>query len=1528
MSNLDNASVDGLIRQRLPSWLRNAPLEHLAALRRGMRTSQAAQEHLQELLQKVQPLDTFAERLLSDEFARHFGQRVNVRDFRLRRVRRVLDSIPSASVPTRFVTKTTYQSLLHAALHNFDAAEANPGGQDAATAIINAQGAVQSFSVTDFVKLCRRLDVGRSYQQHLKSILIPPSGPSPSHSQASQFQVALEQAMIRNFCVELWIARAKDKLNSTLYAGLLHAFEPPVQVPLDTQTFVPHSLRLLGKPMNGIVAFEVRERLFNPERLSEVRQVVLYVPNDPVQPIGTYSSWPALYTELAVRLSEKHYPPFFQRFVREHDRGAFTHILQRLLANAKEGSSIELDGRHTSVPVRLFSTLAQAQVEKILDDARVLAVPTDDEDRLARANRLQTYEDAGLTLANLAAFFVPGLGEVMLGVAVAQMLGEVYHGYEDWQLGDREGALEHLYGVAENLAANALLAAGGTAVVRAIRRSTFVDNLVPIQHEDGQWRLWNPNLALYQSAEEDAASLISGQHAGRFDVEQNQRTGQWHIRSPAATIEYSPRLEPVGNQGWRLSWDHPQHWQGSTQMLQRFGGDWQRLSETQLRQVLAITGIEEAQLRQWHINNAPVPATVVDTLTRLKADHHLNTLLSGLGVGNVGEPSPVAIKALTQLDSWPDNLALSVSIPGEGRVATFGSTAARQTRSLELMNAASAGRDWLDQVLISLDGDTKQLLLAGTNASLTERQRLIGRLSDQLKHSRQSSFEYLYEQTNSNASDNAQLLRRSFPGLPVVVAEEIIRHAKPAELQRMTGTLKIPLPLAEEARYLLREIRVNRALEGFYLENPNPAETTKLVKGFAKNLPGWPIDHVPEGIAQHSSSEYFQEVVDALPSPQSHDLALNAGSAAHDLRNRFASLASGQREETSRLIGINAEDGWFHPPQRLRDGRVGYPLSGRQTGGRRAVNAAVRELFPTFTDAQIDEFLIELRVNGQELWSGLQALTQELATLNETLYTWQAEDAVRGASRERVAMRLRRCWRRQTARVRNRGADYRLLLEHESIGELPNFPESISFPHVAEVTLSDLGLSAVPTSFLQRFPALRWLDVVRNQLTSIPVGVASLPQLTWLNLSHNQIRWTTQDNRLLASVRNLEVLDLDHNPLGTQLDVSQLPRLRILRLRNTQIVGVPAGLLSRSALQSADLRDNPIVVLHEGLFNAPRHILQRINFHDNPLNAESRARLLEFERAALLPAMAGYSHASFSNLMERWLADVPPEQQTLRHQQWESLRAEPGAEDLFRLLGDLRDTSDYARHRKDLSRRVWEVLEGCYRSTALRDELFALARTPRSCSDNAALTFSQLEIRAYVVAATANASGAQRERSLLELARGLFRLDEVDRLSTLEIQQRRADGESLDEVEVALAYRTGLATELNLPGQPRTMQYGWAAGVSRSSLARMSQQIRRAQNTPRLASSIAAREFWIDFLRQDYHGDFETMNQPFHDQIEALELVKADLKDSDYLEQVDTITKARDLAENALIETLTLRALRHDAASADQEPRPGPSHRP
>ncbi|MFP3527607.1 DUF6543 domain-containing protein, partial [Pantoea sp. SIMBA_072] len=77
----------------------------------------------------------------------------------------------------------------------------------------------------------------------------------------------------------------------------------------------------------------------------------------------------------------------------------------------------------------------------------------------------------------LASFGLPALALPLLGITALQVAGEVYEGYADWRLGDRQAALEHLYSVAETVIMTGANVGAGLAAQR-LARAVQVDELV------------------------------------------------------------------------------------------------------------------------------------------------------------------------------------------------------------------------------------------------------------------------------------------------------------------------------------------------------------------------------------------------------------------------------------------------------------------------------------------------------------------------------------------------------------------------------------------------------------------------------------------------------------------------------------------------------------------------------------------------------------------------------------------------------------------------------------------------------------------------------------------------------------------------------------------------------------------------------------------------------------------------------------------------------------------------------------------
>ncbi|MEJ3721789.1 DUF6543 domain-containing protein, partial [Paenibacillus polymyxa] len=213
------------------------------------------------------------------------------------------------------------------------------------------------------------------------------------------------------------------------------------------------------------------------------RRQIVYIPNDPASCFKEYPTAESFAEDMGERLTAADYQQFFVRFVPQRESLKFTETLRRRVDGAQMsggGSQPNLSIALSLIHGGLFDHLFTAQLARIKDDAKVLAVPTADEDEKSRIERLHAYETAGIVLLNVAALFVPVLGEILLGVMAVQLSEEVFEGIEDWREGDRQEALSHLTNVVENLALAAAIGAGGKAASHLLKRSGFVEGLVPV----------------------------------------------------------------------------------------------------------------------------------------------------------------------------------------------------------------------------------------------------------------------------------------------------------------------------------------------------------------------------------------------------------------------------------------------------------------------------------------------------------------------------------------------------------------------------------------------------------------------------------------------------------------------------------------------------------------------------------------------------------------------------------------------------------------------------------------------------------------------------------------------------------------------------------------------------------------------------------------------------------------------------------------------------------------------------------------
>jgi hypothetical protein len=217
--------------------------------------------------------------------------------------------------------------------------------------------------------------------------------------------------------------------------------------------------------------------------------------------------------------------------------------------------------------------------------------------------------------------------------------------------------------------------------------------------------------------------------------------------------------------------------------------------------------------------------------------------------------------------------------------------------------------------------------------------------------------------------------------------------------------------------------------------------------------------------------------------------------------------------------------------------------------------------------------------------------------------------------------------------------------------------------------------------------------------------------------------------------------------------------------------------------------------------------------------------------------------------------------------------------------------------------------------------MFEWAGRP-ACCDRAALSFSNLEIMALVYRARTLALDGEQSAALLKLSRGLFRLDEVEKIALADIEQRttainNTPGLSaaernerirlLEEVEIKLAYRYGLKDRLALPGQPQQVRFTRLGNVTPAMLDQAYTKVVALDSAPAEFQSLVAKDFWKDFVTNKYRPQFEAQREPYQDRLASLRESQqaGTLSEAQYKTQSEELDAQLQIEESGLIEKLT-----------------------
>ncbi|MBW8125841.1 MULTISPECIES: NEL-type E3 ubiquitin ligase domain-containing protein [Pseudomonas] len=1508
MSPPDKGPHYSLITQTLPDWLRTTSwtraqalasaqlaIEHwhpsaTPELKRANAQAWSTQNTVDQQLQALQDLYAFAEPLLAKALNTRHGLNDSVKDTYL------FLHTESGTLLKGSTSRTV--SLLDAALQNFASRERFTASSSYITrpdqrGHFTIKPLKQRMSIEQFVALCRELDLGKQYQAHLQPPLLQP---------------ALQASVIASQKAALDAAAHVALAQKAITAASFHVLQRLIMG--ERGVMQCYRLQIMDSLLTGILLVAA-----DLDSASRVVPVIAYIPDDPQCPVKEYPSTLAFKQDLSARLREPAYRTFFSRFVDQSQRRLFSSRLDQPAHYAAQ-----------HIGGDLWTTRYQQALNKILNDARDLAVSTADADSRARwawwdnaSGLLSEIFNAALLVITP---FVPLLGEVMLGYTAYQLLDEVVEGVVDLAEGQALEAAGHLVGVVSDV-----VQLGAFGIAGALIPSVFVNQLKAVE-VNGKTRLWNPDLKPYAQknlvlpAESTPDSRGLHTHQGRtllpwkgehYALEPIADNGLYRILHPERRDAYSPTLQ---HNDTAAAWDEPR-------LLHALAPD---LDASQRRQALTSSGVSIDVVRGAYSLRKAIAPLLADSLKRAALDQQARRLPEQIRAGIAADETTYWSPHLArELPGWPSAKAIEVyeNPQLEGPCVRFGEADADLVLRISRQDL-NAGL--LPERLVDfLDTDERHAMLGAVPENRAAQiDALREQLAAHLAGQQGAVFDYLYRNSEEVTRAHDRLVREALPELPKSLVDDVLSHARRDERQVMDAEQRLPLRLRNLARERLLQARGSHAYEGFYQKGPLSADSERMLLNTLKlhsdafgDLHLQIRQHSPEGSLRysagpqqasrrrvlvrndagryevydgdqqplHAASDLYEALLHCLSARQRTALGFAPGDGAALKTWLMATL---QPSEVRRTV-------LAEPPLRADVAPDALVLT--QKPMHRVpqwsseylpptLEDRVKSLYPFAPQPDIEAYLSGLESPAQRLV--FEAREQEKHALQEDLSNWvnrTFEPATAQTTQRRLdlAQALIRSWEHNL----NPGEEgIGLSLEGVTLGgQLSDLPRlRASFAHVQHLDLIDAGLLDADTGFIANFPQLVYLSLRSNGLTRLPQAVVELPYLTQLRLDNNPIQWNAASLEQLAGMGQLRQLSLAQNRALTQApDITGMPHLRALSLRGTGVSEWPIGLFDppRPANFALDLQNTAISDVPQFLPWQPEaEQVARARIDRNQLSREGEQRLVSYRLAHGLDPYRTYPPKGDITF---WLQDESTRHKPWLREMWNNVEREHGSQGFFEVIKSLeqpeafeheQDERLYRAHRRELTNKVWRLLIGAEEDQALRTQLFAMASHPINCADAGAHVFNAMGIELELFAARGLLRGEYLHIRLAELAKGKARLDLVNQVAQADIRQRvtpvAQGGQGLrfstemvdslpgtvDEVEVYLAYQSGLKGRLDLPWVSEHMTYRATAEVDDARLDNAYATVQALEAGEGLVDKMLEQPFWDEHLRSTYADQF------------------------------------------------------------------------
>ncbi|WP_158262098.1 NEL-type E3 ubiquitin ligase domain-containing protein [Pseudomonas sp. BBP2017] len=1262
-------------------WFQRASNAEREALLHAQHRSKISTQALTRALKDFKGLSAFAEPLLKARLKEALGEvKVDVNTTQLVEIHYEPELLGAM-----LRLKPRQQSLMQAALQNFAAnsqfapgSALTPKDHFSLELIPTPEGTVPRFQYSytsklpikpeQFATLCHELDLGGKYQAHISEIYENPrTRDTVRKLSIDAYKDHLRQAVQIAFMKGEISASAREMFN-----GLLDGQRAPL---LHGKPVSYQALSMFGSPLHQVLIFSA-----NRINSNTLEPVIAYLPGAPLYPLKEYRSAAEFKRDLRTNLLNPAYLELFRGYVAKHEHAHFFKRLDETLYDR----SIDVDGQldpHANLHIRdvtiepeLFGYVQDQQLQRLKANARDLAVPSAEVDEAAKRQRLAYWESIGFNVLNAAAFFVPGVGEVMAVVAGAQLVKEVIDGAHAWEAGELDEALAHFESVAMNVALVAGFGAAGH-VGAPVQASERVDGLLRVTLPGGEQRLWKPDLLPYTQTIDlagiapDAQGLYTLNGSTYIRIEEQvcevsqDADGAWSIRHPNDPDAYQPALRHNREGAWQAVGEQPLQW-SHIQLLRRIGHATRGLSDDVLEQAAQISGINDDVLRSMHIDQLSVPPLLGDTLRRFQIDRRVTRLIDSLRSGEAeGEGLGLGLELSLELARWPERVleVYDPANPDRGSMR-YGANRWPNGRVIRISVQELYANQLADKVLADLN-QTEALELFGSSVEPDKRLAVLRQLiAERAVKRRDEIYQIMDQHGHAPRSTEQQRLIRDFPLLTDAAAQEIISAADAEEhmqLQAVDG--RVPMRLAEEARVYQRQFALSRAIQGLHEPTLANLDSDRLAVGLMAQLPGW-TDTVciqlreerltgrllanagppqgelksivrsgrlytaydAQGLELSNGESLFATLLKALPDSEREAVNLDIYSA-QSLRLKLCAIAVEDRAMAATLLGQQPIRPWFRSPLRLADGRAGYPLGG-VVSSEWAINSRLNALFPELRDAELEALKRRLLDENQTMGDAIFRLEGELNTLQRTLDLWV--EGARGDFRSYhfrrgVREQLLSAWRRQGGPRQSE-----LQLGMLGSGSLPTL--TARFEHIQSLTIHHMNLEQFPDGFLRCFPRLQHLSLEGTALRVLPAEISALTELNSLDLTG--VRLTASDTMFdaLTPLVRLRSLELQSNQLHNIPDaavetLSRLPALTRLNLRyNRGLSNNGLAMLTRLPLQYLDLSSTGLVLDQASAQVFSRFVhLQRLRLGGNPLGEAPelgslvRLEILELDRCEL-----------------------------------------------------------------------------------------------------------------------------------------------------------------------------------------------------------------------------------------------------------------------------------------------------------------------